>query len=326
MDASAVMDKLPTPKIPSRSSVTTNDVTMDVTQGIGCQGTFIDSDDESMMEATTELTTGEPVSTEVESVSSALAASSTMVRPKSTENETDAKEDEKEPVVETEDKQTPLQKSTVEELSSEELAKKPASEELSSELGETFDNSAPFAEETASADTSEAPSSEQVNEKSTVAKKAEVSLPRPVRDYLPRLNDSECMIVEPEQSTNEEPSTLDDGSLTPDSFVDLTTPEKEPESRKKTAAARKLKMPKPIVAGEPIRPAEQEASAEKKTAEEVEKPLKMTRTDQFGFEVPYLRKDPDRPKSDMEKLMEEDDPELVIPKSDDEESEAEKQN
>jgi len=39
MDASAVMDKLPTPKIPSRSSVTTNDVTMDVTTGIACQVT-----------------------------------------------------------------------------------------------------------------------------------------------------------------------------------------------------------------------------------------------------------------------------------------------
>ena len=32
----AIMDKLPTPKIPSRSSEK-NDLTMDVTAGIGCQ-------------------------------------------------------------------------------------------------------------------------------------------------------------------------------------------------------------------------------------------------------------------------------------------------
>ena len=35
-ESAVVMDKLPTPKIPSRSSER-NDLTMDVTTGIGCQ-------------------------------------------------------------------------------------------------------------------------------------------------------------------------------------------------------------------------------------------------------------------------------------------------
>ena len=115
--------------------------------------------------------------------------------------------------------------------------------------------------------------------------------------------------------------------MTPDPFVDLTTPEPEPESRKKAAAARKLEMPKPIVVEEAAdsEPVSESASVPKKAAEE---PVKMTRTDQFGFEVPYLRNDPDRPKSGMEKMLEEDDPELIIPKvsDDEEETEAEKQN
>ena len=86
-------------------------------------------------------------------------------------------------------------------------------------------------------------------------------------------------------------------------------------------------MPKPIVVEEAAdsEPVSESASVPKKAAEE---PVKMTRTDQFGFEVPYLRNDPDRPKSGMEKMLEEDDPELIIPKvsDDEEETEAEKQN
>jgi hypothetical protein len=72
--------------------------------------------------------------------------------------------------------------------------------------------------------------------------------------------------------------------LTPNSFVDVTL-EKKPNSTKKTAAARKLEMLKPIEA-EPTRPdsGEQEENSEAENKEAEEEPPKMTRTDQFGFE------------------------------------------